>query len=43
MDAKHLQYAEPAFAASIGYQSIERHEPFVPIIRVSFAFFASLR
>jgi hypothetical protein len=38
-----VQCAEPAFVASIGYPVIERYEPFFPVIRVSFAFFASLR
>jgi hypothetical protein len=43
IDGEDVQCAEPAFVASIGYPVIERYEPFFPVIRVSFAFFASLR
>jgi hypothetical protein len=43
IDGENLQCAEPAFVASIGYPGIERYEPFFLVIRVSFAFFASLR
>jgi hypothetical protein len=40
---ENLQCAEAAFVASIGYPGIERHESLFHVIRVSFAFFASLR
>jgi len=43
LDGEKLKIAAPAFVASIGHTGIERYEPFFHVIRVSFAFFASLR
>jgi hypothetical protein len=43
IEGENRQCAEPAFIASIGYSGIERYEPFFLVVRVSFAFFASLR
>jgi hypothetical protein len=43
IDGENPKCAAPAFVASIGYPGIERHEPLFPVVRVSFALFASLR